>query len=348
MPLTVTAFDFDPDLRREFVDLPLRLRSDEGDWVASDRARVDAQLSPSHPFFRHGLSRNFLVHDSAGVCRGRISAIVNHALDTPGISVGHVGFFESEDNDEVARALLESACDFLRIQGINRIWGPLNYSTLYSYRFLTSGFDKPPFYTDIYNPPYYPELFKRFGFRSLRTYSSELSSAHGVVAQQYQRAAQRIQSAGFTIRLADIDRFDEELVLLYSLIMDIFGENFAFSPMDYEEFHEIYNPYRHLLHGEHLRFALAPNGTPAGFVFAFPDFSNRYPDAFVGKMVGVKAAYKLTGLAQALMHEVLSYNADIGFESIIASLRIDGNPSTQFGAGTYRSFKTYELFELEI
>lgn len=348
MPLTVTAFDFDPDLRREFVDLPLRLRSEEGDWIASDRARVDAQLSPSYPFFRHGLSRNFLVYDDAGVCKGRISAIVNYALNTPGISVGHVGFFESEDNDEVARALLGSACDFLRTQGVNRIWGPLNYSTLHSYRFLTSGFDNPPFYTDVYNPPYYPELFKRFGFRLLRSYTSELSRAHGDVAQQYNRAAQRIQSAGFTIRLADISRFDDEFLLLYSLIMDIFSDNFAFSRMDYDEFREIYNPYRYLLRGEHLRFAFAPNGTPAGFVLAFPDFSNQYPDAFVGKMVGVKAAYKLTGLAQALMREILSYNADLGFESIIASLRIDGNPSTQFGAGTYRSFKTYELYELVI
>ncbi len=348
MSLTVIAFDFDPELRREFVELPMRLRPGEAEWLASERAKVEAQLSPSYPFFTHGLSRNFLVHDDAGVCRGRISAIVNHALDIPGASVGHVGFFEAEDDDEVAGTLLESACSFLRTQSIDRVWGPLNYSTLHSYRFLTSGFDKPPFYTDIYNPPYYPELFKRFGFHSLRTYSSELSSAHGVVAEQYRRAAQRLRSAGFTIRLADIDRFDEELELLYALVMDIFGGNFAFSPMSYEEFRRIYKPYHRHLQGEHLRFAFAPDGTPAGFVFAFPDFSGRYPEAFVGKMVGVKSAYKLSGLAQALMHEVLSYNAELGFESIIASLRIDGNPSTQFGAGTYRAFKTYELFELEL
>lgn len=348
----IVSFEFDADLIGRFVELPWRIYRGDGNWTPPSRDVVRAQLSESHPFYRHGRSRKFIACDESGDVCGRVAAIVNDNFDSQDVGIGHVGFFECVDRFDVASALLDRAFDYLRQNGVAKVWGPLNYATLYSYRFLTKGFDRPAFYTDIYNPPYYPEYFKAYGFRELRTYYSDIVEAQpGDLAgleRTYGYARQRLARAGFTTRPVDMENFESEIVLLYDLVSEIFKDNFAFSGMEYDEFRRIYMPYEKLLNPENLLFSYDPKGRPIGFFLSYPDFSNRYPRTYVGKMLGVLPQYKRYGVGSGLLHDaMLTYLRD-GYERCIASLRIEGNPSLKFGAQLYRPFKEYVLYEYDL
>lgn len=344
----VVPFDFDEDLLGQFIELPWKIYHSDNNWVPPTRETIRSQLSPSYPFFRHGKARKFIAYDAAGEVCGRVAAIINDNLVADGGKIGHVGFFECIDRFEVARALLDQACGYMQLNGIGRIWGPINYATLYSYRLLTKGFDRPSFYTDIYNPPYYPSYFRAYGFREIKKYYSDISMAQVEVAESYSSARKRLAKAGCTIRPIDMDRFDDELTLLYRLMLEIFKDNFAFSLMDYDEFYAIYGHYKKLLKPEHWRIAHGPRGQPIGFFLAFPDFSGRYAKTYICKMLGVLPEFRRYGTGGGLVYDALNHYIAAGYETAIASLRIEGNLSMNYGVGRYSPLKEYALFQYDI
>ena len=99
------------DLTR-FIKLPMRLYRNEPNWipplVAERRAFLDRD---KNPFFSHAEAEFFLAwRDGEPV--GRISAHLDrHFNEFQGNDWGMFGFFECEDDPEVAAALLDAARD---------------------------------------------------------------------------------------------------------------------------------------------------------------------------------------------------------------------------------------------
>ena len=60
--------------------------------------------------------------------------------------------------------LLQAAEDWCRLQGMNLIRGPLNFSTNDEVGMLIDGFDTPPMIMMTHNPRYYPSLDRSHGY----------------------------------------------------------------------------------------------------------------------------------------------------------------------------------------
>lgn len=343
--MKITTFDFEQNLVNDFIDFPWSIYKNNPNWHAPSKDNLRKQFSLDYPFYKHGIMKNFLSYGAGGKITGRISAIINHNLHSE-IKTGHIGFFECIEDYETARNLLNHAVDFLRSNHVKRIWGPINFATLYPYRLLTKGFEKPSFYSDIYTPHYYSLFFERYGFKPLKTYYSDFCHDLKSVLKRYSKFKKRFEEMGFRTRTVKLDDFENELKLLNALLFEIFKNNFAFSPMDYEEYLHIYGKYNQMIQPEHLRFAYSPDNKPAGFFLAYPDFTGNYPKTFISKMMGVLPEYAYAGVGMALLCEMIEYYIKQGFQYSIASLRIEGNSSLKFGEGIYEDFKEYVLYEL--
>jgi GNAT superfamily N-acetyltransferase len=342
----IASFDFDEAQIQKFIDVAWVIYANDKNWTPPDRQVTCSQLSARYPFYNHGVAQKFIAFDrSTGEPCGRVAAIINYNLVTPERRTGHVGFFECVDNHDVSSALLGAAFEFLASRGINQVVGPMNYSTLYNYRLLTKGHERPPFYTDVYNPAYYPELFHRFGFSECATYYSDIDEhTHEQIADGFGGIHRRLTKMGFTSRLIDMSRFDEELELIHYLTMESFQNNVYFSKMDVLEFRQLYAHYARRLRPEHWRIGYAPDGQPTGFFLSFPEFCNNYPNAYLTKMVGVLPRYRRFGVAAGLAYEAMKFFIGSGFKTAIAPLRIKGNPSLGYGAGRYQALKEYTLY----
>jgi hypothetical protein len=91
--------------RKRFLDLPYRLYATEKRWVPPLRMERKEHIDPAkNPFFEHAEVQLFLAQrDGRDV--GRISAHVDDNLNTfQDNRWGLFGFFECEDDAEVARA----------------------------------------------------------------------------------------------------------------------------------------------------------------------------------------------------------------------------------------------------
>jgi GNAT superfamily N-acetyltransferase len=151
------------DLRR-FIKLPWRLYRNEPHWVPpliSERRRF---LDPArNPFFEHADARYLLAWRNGQVI-GRISAHIDRNFNEfQGNDWGLFGFFESEDDPEVADALLRSAEAWLREHGCDRIVGPMDFTTNDECGLLVEGHERPPMILQGWHHPYYQRLLEGSG-----------------------------------------------------------------------------------------------------------------------------------------------------------------------------------------
>jgi hypothetical protein len=124
------------------------------------------------PFVRRGgRIRSFLAFGRGDEAQGRVTAMLSPWLRTAdGRALGLVGLWECVDDPVTAKALLDAALRWLRVSGVARVVGPLDFSTWYRYRFATDGHEHGPFLLDTYHRSWYARQFEGAGFTPFRTY----------------------------------------------------------------------------------------------------------------------------------------------------------------------------------
>ena len=169
-----------------------------------------------NPFWKHAQRQLFLARREGKVV-GRIAAIVDeehnrvHAEKT-----GFFGFFESEDDREVAVALFRAAESAVAgmLPGVERVRGPVNPSLNDEAGALVPAESDPgvPFIMMTYNPAYYLDLFAAAGYAKVK----DLVILAPVDERSFERL-RRVTDIVRNVRRAGrscvrwMDRFDEDL-----------------------------------------------------------------------------------------------------------------------------------------
>lgn len=239
-------------------------------WVAPLEGPLLLELLGRHAFGRYGRQRLFLCEDGAGRVVGRVAAIVNPRL--PG--VGQVGHLEAPDDDEVAGSLLAAATAWLAEQGAREVWGPMTGGVHRPHRFMTAGFDRPPFLLEPRNPPHHPRLFERQGFRRLHTWSSWELPRRGLelLATWSERASRRTGAdAGFDVHELD-PRDPETLARLHPLLDGAWTGKLGYAPLDPDELVEGFAGLLAIMPLHHLAVVAEHGGRDVGLGFMLPDW----------------------------------------------------------------------------
>lgn len=115
-----------------------------------------------NPLFRRVSAQPFLAIKD-GYPAGRIAVSINHAY--PGGDTGFFGYYESINDIQVTKALIQAASRWLTINGISRIIGPVDLTPHERLGLLTEGFKGHHHAGMPYNPPYYANLLTGCGLR---------------------------------------------------------------------------------------------------------------------------------------------------------------------------------------
>lgn len=145
-----------------FIKLPWRLYRNERNWVAPLLMDVKKRLDQKkNPFFKHTEAQYFLAYRGSEPV-GRISAHIDRNLNEfQDNEWGLFGWFECEDDPEVARALLATAELWLRERGRDRMVGPMDFTTNDECGLLVEGHERPPIILCPWHHPYYQRLFEQ-------------------------------------------------------------------------------------------------------------------------------------------------------------------------------------------
>ncbi|MFL5742190.1 MAG: hypothetical protein ACJ75B_18345 [Flavisolibacter sp.] len=117
--------------------------------------------------FRFGKVTRWILKSNAGELLGRIAAFTNRKYRNKGddVPVGGIGFFDCINDHQAADMLFDVAKHWLMQQGMQAMDGPINFGERDRWWGLVVEGFQPPLYGMNYNPPYYRELFERYGFR---------------------------------------------------------------------------------------------------------------------------------------------------------------------------------------
>src|SRR5947208_3669371 len=147
-----------------FIRLPWRIYRNHPHWVPPliyERKRF--LNTKKNPFFTNGEAEYFLAwRDGEPV--GRISAQIDRDFnDFPKNAWRMFGFFEAEDDPEVAVALLDAAEAWLKDRGRDRMVGPMDFTMNDESGIVIEGHDLSPMIKQPYHPRYYQGLVEGAG-----------------------------------------------------------------------------------------------------------------------------------------------------------------------------------------
>lgn len=115
----------------------------------------------------HGRFALFTAH-RAGKAVGRIVAVIHDASNARhGTNRAQFGFFDCDDDAEVAGALIGAAETWARERGAEEMAGNFNLTAMQMTGVVTGGFDAAPYTDMMWNPPHIPHLLAGHGYRPI-------------------------------------------------------------------------------------------------------------------------------------------------------------------------------------
>lgn len=266
--------------KKEFVELAYRLNSKDPHWVPPLKGDVMDLLTPAkNPWFSHGHAQYFLARRD-GKLVGRISAHIDHlALKQPveqgmGEGTGNFGMLEAEDQD-VTKALIAAAEEWLRGEGMTRILGPLSLSVWDEPGLLIQGFDNSPTVMLGHNGPQYQAWIENAGFEPVKQMLN-----YGVpITDGFPPIVNRIVAAGkknsrINIRHVDKSRFDEEARIIMGILNDAWSDNWGFVPLSDEEIAHVGKKLKPLVFEDLIRISEV-DGEPVAFMIVLPNLNEK-------------------------------------------------------------------------
>jgi GNAT superfamily N-acetyltransferase len=310
---------------RQFILLPFRLYEGVEQWVPpliSERKRhLDRR---KNPFFEHAEAEYFLARRGDRIV-GRISAQVDRRFnEIQGNDWGQFGFFESEDDREVAGALLDAAREWLRERGRDHMIGPLDFSTNHECGLLVEGHERRPQILENWHFPYYGPLLESCGLtKAMDLYKWSLHvSGRGEVLPIIFDLAERLEPEhGITIRGMRRRNMTEEIGAFMEIYNAAWEKNWGFVPLTEAEIEHYAAELKPIMDENWAMVAETAEGETVGVALTLPDFNQvlkqlggrllpvgwikalhqkRKIDSVRVFALGVKPEYQHTGVAAAL------------------------------------------------
>lgn len=271
-PVTSTAHN------KMFLDVTARIYANDPHWVPPILDSIAKQFAPTNPFLKYGKLQQFIAisqQANGSQAVGRIVAAVNQRLiDREGQNVGLFGFFECIEDFTIAQALLDTACKWLRSQGMTIVRGPIDFSTHNNCLFLVDGFDSPPMVMMPYNPPYYPEFIERDGWHKAKDAYAYDFPLDKPLPLEFEKAYRIACKSGVSFRPIKTkgDGFEQDVKSIYQLFNTAFANNWSSTLRSEAEFLEEAIDLQNLVDSDVFPIA-EYNGEMVGFWMSLPDYN---------------------------------------------------------------------------
>ncbi|MGE0824504.1 MAG: N-acetyltransferase family protein [Candidatus Binatia bacterium] len=271
-PVRVAPVRGRQDLHR-FLRVPWEIYRHDPHWVPpllfDQKQLLNRQ---KHPFHQHAKVEYFLAWHGDTVV-GRIAAIVNHQyVQFHEEATGFLGFFECVNDREVARLLFSAAELWVQARGIQRVRGPMSFSTNEECALLVEGFDSAPTVMMPYNPPYYGQLFVDNGYTKAKDLLAYLLDDTTPPERLVRGVERLVRGQNVIIRPFNRKQFKHEVEIVSAIYRSAWERNWGFVPMTEAEISHFADQMWWVAN-PHLCLFAEVDREPVGFALALPDYN---------------------------------------------------------------------------
>jgi GNAT superfamily N-acetyltransferase len=318
-----------PRERLEFIRMPWRLYKDDPHWVPPLIADQKEFLDPHRGvFFKFGQAALFMAR-RGGVPVGRISAHVNPLHEEKfHDGKGFFGFFETENDPEVAAALFGAAEGWLRSKGKRQSEGPLSFGIYDEVGILVDGFDTDPYVMCVHNPRYYGPLIEGAGYAKnvdWRGWWGEVKSYETLDPRLHRLKDRALSRSGITFRRVELKKLRSEAELVLGIFNVAWDANWGHVPLSRHEFERLVEALKIMVSPE-TSFIVEKDGKAIGMALTLYDGNvavkklngHLFPFGFVSLLTQVKKTDRLRQMAMGVLKEYRGRGVEIAMYMSVA------------------------------
>jgi hypothetical protein len=263
----------------DFIRAGFEVSRGDPAWVAPldmmIRERLDPRKDPCHAHLDAALFTAW----RGGTLVGRVSASIDRAwLAQWKDATGHFGYFDTVDDEEVARALLERAEGWLRERGMKRVNGPMSLTANQEIGLLVEGFEHPPVVDMGHSRRHQAALAERCGYEKEKDLYAWRYECTGQFNARTSRAWESIRALPeVRMRSINLRRLRDEL----GVIMEIYNESWAgkwgYVPISAAELDKMARDLT-LVIDPSIAFVAEIDGQPAGMCITVPNLNEVIAD----------------------------------------------------------------------
>jgi hypothetical protein len=259
---------------RAFLDFPRKLyRNDPNHVVMFDSEIRSAFDRKINPYYKHGDAVRWIALNDRGETVGRIAAFYDTRKDEADyVRSGGCGFFESIDDQQVAKLLFDTAKTWLQENGYEAMTGPINFGENdTNWGCLVQGFI-PQALGMTYNLPYYKKLFENYGFLLYYRQLSFHLDLRRPFPERFWKIAKWINNReGYSYKHFEIKKtasFVDDTVSIYNQAWSQLRRDYT--PLDPASLYDELRKIKMIMDQEMIWFAYH-NDEPIAFFMILPD-----------------------------------------------------------------------------
>jgi len=271
--------------RKTFVKLLWDIYKDDPNWIPPlIMERMDAIDENKNPYFQHAEVKFWIAYKD-GKPVGRISAQIDELVpEYHGVMTGHYGFFDCIDDQQVADALFDTACAWLKENGMVEVIGPFSLSINEETGMLVEGFDTPPKLLMGHSRPYFENLVLGSGLKKIKdTWAYTLDIRKPVLSPVLQKLVDRAVDRGqVKFRPNNMDKYEEELKIILDIFNDAWIDNWKYIPFTQAELDHAVKELKMIIR-EDFTYIAEVDGVPQAMMVTLPNINEIISD-FDGKL----------------------------------------------------------------
>jgi hypothetical protein len=234
------------------------------------RSAFDRKINP---YYKHGDAVRWIALNDRGETVGRIAAFYDTRKDEADyVRSGGCGFFESIDDQQVAKLLFDTAKTWLQENGYEAMTGPINFGENdTNWGCLVQGFI-PQALGMTYNLPYYKKLFENYGFLLYYRQLSFHLDLRRPFPERFWKIAKWINNReGYSYKHFEIKKtasFVDDTVSIYNQAWSQLRRDYT--PLDPASLYDELRKIKMIMDQEMIWFAYH-NDEPIAFFMILPD-----------------------------------------------------------------------------
>ncbi|WP_299109225.1 GTP cyclohydrolase [uncultured Tenacibaculum sp.] len=357
---------------KQFVTFPFSIYKNNECWVPPIiKDELETFDSEKNPVFEHATARFFLAYKNDEIV-GRIAAIVNtYEVNHQNIKKMRFGWYDTIDDIEVSRALLEKVKEIGFQNNLEYVEGPVGFNNLDKTGVLTYGFNHIGTMITWYHNPYQHKHLEQLGFIKEKEYLENKFPFANVDFNKYHKASNLIKrryqlnALNFT-KTKDIMPYVDEM---FDLFNKTYSKLSTYVPISQSQIDYFKKKYISFINPEFIKFVIDKEGKLVAFAIVMPSFSKALQKA-KGKLfpfgifhllkarkkakdvtfylIGVHPEYQNKGVVAIIFEEFHKTFTEKGIINCIRTPELEDNTAIHqiwknFDPSTHKRRRTYKL-----
>ncbi|MDR2238707.1 MAG: GNAT family N-acetyltransferase [Chryseobacterium sp.] len=338
---------------KQFVKFPMDLYKSNPYYVpAFVNEEINIWNSEENPALRYSEARQYLAYKDDRIV-GRIAVMINHKEEKElGIRKVRFGWIDFIDDEEVSKALIQTAVDYAKENNIGKIEGPMGFTNLDKAGMLTMGFDKLATMIGIYNHAYYPEHLEKLGLtkekewvefelRFPETLPEKIYKFNELISQKYHLKVLRFKTKEEILQYVDA---------MFDLLDETYKHLSTYTPISDEQRKTYKEKYFKFIDKDFIVCVADENNHLVSFAITMPSYSRAlqksggklFPLGWwhflqAGKkndranfyLIGIHPDYQRRGVTSIIFKEIFERFKKKGVKSLETNPELEENKSIQ-------------------